>query len=252
MKRTVRLLAWFAIAAQVAFVASWVAAGALTSGYSGSRSGVSALAADGMPYAWLAMAGMVVLGLGVAALVPGVRAVLPRRRAATVAAVLFAIAGAGVVVAAFARLDCDFARHACATSFDAGRLSWQTSAHVWAGFVTSLALIGTPLALARSLWPSPVALLAGGAGVISLALMALGLILFQAGGSPEGIVDRVQFAALHTWVVLVAAGILHETRGEPRLSTPTPLSPRHFLGSAWAGEGQVQPWPYRFWRRLGP
>src|SRR5438094_5342538 len=82
MKRSIRSLAWFAVAAQGLFVASWIVAGALQRSYSASDSGVSALAAHGMRDPWIAMAGFVVLGLGLAALAPGLRAVLPRRRAA--------------------------------------------------------------------------------------------------------------------------------------------------------------------------
>src|SRR5438552_6777790 len=113
LKRPIRLLAWFAVAAQAVFVASWIVAGALQPRYSASDSGVSALAAHGMRDPWIAMAGLVVLGLGVAALAPGLRAVLPPRRAAVGAAGLFVLAGAGFVVAGLSRLDCDLAHAAC-------------------------------------------------------------------------------------------------------------------------------------------
>src|SRR5437588_2380475 len=127
MKRSIRSLAWFALAAQVVFLASWIVAGALQPHYSASDSGVSALAAHGMRDPWIVMGGFAVLGLGVAALGPGLRAVLPPRRAATVAAGLFLLAGAGFVVAGLSRLDCDLSYAACNAHFDAGTLSWHTS-----------------------------------------------------------------------------------------------------------------------------
>ena len=252
MRSTIRSLAWFAIAAQAAFVASWVVAGALAPGYSHSESGVSALAGRGMPHAWIVTAGLIVLGLSVAALAPGVVAVLPPRRAATMAALLFALAGLGFVVAALARVDCDLSQHACSVRFEDGELTWRTSLHLWSGLFTSLALIGTPFAIARALWPSPVAGLALGSGLWGLGLLVAAGLLYRATGAPDGIVERVQLAAAQIWGVIVAAGILHETRRAPQPSRPTPLRPRDFFGSSWAGEGQVQAWPYAFWRRFGP
>src|SRR5436189_5856690 len=107
MKRAVPSLAWFAIAAQAAFVASWIVAGALQRDYSASQSGVSALAAEGMRDPWIAVAGLTLMGLGLASLAPGLHAVLPRRPAATLAITLFVLAGLGFVVAGLARPDCD-------------------------------------------------------------------------------------------------------------------------------------------------
>jgi hypothetical protein len=247
MKTVIRSLAIGAIAAQVAFVASWIVAAALTPGYSHADSGVSALAAHGMPHPWIVMAGLALLGLSALALAPGVRSVLPPRRSATVAAVLFAIVGLGFMVTAFSRLDCDLAQHACSTRFDDGELTWHTSLHLWAGLVVSVALVGTALALARALWPSPAGALALLAGIEGAAILIIAFVLYDATGAPDGIVDRVQLLAAQLWLVIVAVGILHETRGAPRLAEPTPLRPRDFFGSSWAGEGQVQPWPYVAW-----
>src|SRR5882757_2913866 len=156
MRGWIRSLAWLAIGAQAVFIAAWIVAGALQPHYSGSASGVSALAAHGMRHPWIAMAAFVLLGLGVAALAPGLSSVLPRRRAAAVAVGLFALAGLGFVVIGLSRADCDLSQAACSARFDAGRLSWQTGLHVWAGLLTQTALLVTPFALARTLWPSPV------------------------------------------------------------------------------------------------
>src|SRR5690349_5605358 len=100
-----RALAWFAIAAQACFVVSWIVAGAMEPGYSPGRSTISALAAQDATHPWIVMAGLVAFGLGTLALAVA----LPAR----VTAVLFALAGAGFVVAAFARLPCDPAFGGC-------------------------------------------------------------------------------------------------------------------------------------------
>src|SRR5712691_8410032 len=182
MRRWIRSLAWFAIAAQAVFVVAWIVAGALQPHYSGSASGVSALAAHGMRHPWIAMAAFVALGLGVAALAPGLRAVLPRRRAAAIAIGLFVLAGAGFVAIGLARVDCDLSLAACSARFDAGELSWQTSLHLWAGLITQAALLLTPFALARALWPSPVGALSLACGVAGVAIAVGSLILYGVAG----------------------------------------------------------------------
>lgn len=251
MKRSIRSLAGLAIAAQVAFVASWIVAGTLQPHYSGTASGVSALAAHGVRDPWIAIAAYVLLGLGVAALAPGLWATLPRRRATGVAAGLFVLAGAGFVVAGLARLDCDLSQAACNARFDAGRLSWPTSLHLWAGLVTEAALVLTPFALARALWPSPVAALALAAGATGVAIGVAAWMSYGA-GAPDGVVERIELGVTHLWVVIVAAGILYETRPAPKLSAPAALRPRDFFGSAWSGEGVALGVPARLWRPFAP
>jgi hypothetical protein len=236
LKRSIRSLAWFAIVAQFAFIASWLVAGALQPGYSGAASGVSALAADGARHPWIAMAGFAVFGLGVAALAPGLRFVLPRRRAATLAAGLFLLAGVSIVVIGLSHVDCDLSKAACTARFDAGRLSWHTDLHVWAGLVMRVALILTPFALARALWPSPAGALALLSGGIGVAIGAAALILYGS-GTADGLVQRFELVVTHLWVVIVAVGILYETRPAPNLPAPAALRPRDFFGSAWSGEG---------------
>ncbi len=248
MRRSIRSLAWFAVAAQPAFVASWLVAGALQPRYSGSDSGVSALAARGAHHPWIAMIGFVVLGLGVAALAPALRALLPRPGAP---AVLFLVAGASIAVVGLSRLDCDVSHAACRARLDAGALSWHTSLHVWSGVVMRIALVLTPFALARSLWPSPSGALALLGGAIGLAVSAVALILYGA-GAPDGVVERIELAIVHLWVVVVAGGILYETRGAPKLSAPAALRPRDFFGRAWIGEGVVLGVPAFLWRPIAP
>jgi hypothetical protein len=240
-------LAWFAIAAQAVFIIAWIVAGALQPHYSGSTSGVSALAAHGMRHPWIVMAAFVVIGLGVAALAPGLAAVLPRRRAAAVVVGLFVLAGVGFVVVGLSRVDCDLSRAACSARFDAGRLSWQTSLHLWAGLITQAALLATPFALARALWPSPVGALSLTCGAAGVGIAVSSLILYGGAGA-DGAVERIGLGFTHLWVVFVAAGVLSETRRTPRLSAPAALRPRDFFGSAWAGEGIAIGVPSFVWR----
>src|SRR2546423_10701353 len=80
MKRSIRSLAWFAVAAQAVFVAAWIVAGALNPHYSAPDSGVSPLRAHGWRGPWTALAGFPGPGPGAPALPPGLRAVLPGPR----------------------------------------------------------------------------------------------------------------------------------------------------------------------------
>jgi hypothetical protein len=162
--------------------------------------------------------------------------VLARRRATTVAAGLFVLAGLSIVVIGLARPDCNLSQAACDARLDASKLSWHTDVHVWAGLVMRLALILTPFALARALWPSPTAALALLSGGIGLAICAVALVLYGA-GAPDGLVERIELVVVNLWVVIVAVGILYETRPAPKLSAPAALRPRDFFGSAWSGEG---------------
>jgi hypothetical protein len=233
----IRSLAWLAVAAQAVFVASWLVAGALQPGYSHADSYVSALAAPVARHPWIVMAGLAVYGLSAWAVAIGLRPVLPDRTASRVAVALFAVVGAAVVVAAFAQPDCNPTLRSC-----------SESVHGWAAFVARLALVATPFALARALWPSPtaaLALLAGGAG---LAIGVLGLVA----GGPDGTTERAELFAGQLWLIIVAAGILHETRPAPRFSAPAALRPRDFFGSTWQGEGRLRPFPSALSGALAP
>src|SRR4051794_5754984 len=106
----IRTLAWLAIAAQPVFVASWLVAGALEPGYSGARSTVSALAADGAAHPWIVIVGLAALGAGVLVLAAALWMALPASRPAVG---VFAVVGAGLLVAAFVRLPCDPALDRC-------------------------------------------------------------------------------------------------------------------------------------------
>ncbi|MDQ3933999.1 MAG: DUF998 domain-containing protein [Actinomycetota bacterium] len=233
----VRGLAWLAIAGQVVFVAAWIVAGALDPGYSHAQSGVSALGADDAEHPWIVNGAIVVLGLSIAALGPALLGVLPRRRASHVAAALFALAGAAMALAGLFPTECDLGKSACGDRFEAGGLSWQTTAHLWTELVFQVAFIGTTFALARVLWPGPIAATALFSGLVGIAIAVASFAVYQAaGGDGGGIVQRVGWLATHAWVAIVAIGVLHRS-AVARASELIPVGPREFFGRAWSGRG---------------
>jgi hypothetical protein len=246
----VRRLAWLAIAAQPLFVASWVVAGALQHGYSHAESGVSALGARDAAHPWIVNTGIVLLGLSIAALGPCVLAVLPRRRAATVAAALFVAAGILFALIAAAPIDCDLAHAGCRARFDANELSWRTDAHLWLGLAFDLAFVATPFALARALWPGPIALSSLSAGFTGIAITVGSAVVTNGLGAAEGIIQRLGFVPLHLWVLIVAIGVLHVLPTRADAGVLVPVRPRDFFGRAWVGRGQVTLYPQLLWRRF--
>ena len=245
----IRRLAWLALAAQPVFVATWVVAGALQPGYSHLDSGVSALGARDAAHPWIVNTGIVLLGLSIAALGPCVIAVLPRRRAARVAAALFVASGVVFALIAAFPIDCDLAHHACRARHDAGQLSWRTDAHLWASLVFDLLFIATPFALARALWPGPTALAALGAGIFGVEFTVASFVAGGAGAA-GGLVQRLGFIPLHAWVVIVAMGVLHSLQRTRDPGVLVPVRPREFFGRGWEGRGEVTLWPASIWRRL--
>jgi uncharacterized protein DUF998 len=242
-RSTVRGLAWAALAGQLVFIASWIVAGALEPGYSHLDNYVSALGGKHAAHPWIVNAGILVLGASVVALGVAVLQALPRRRAAVVAALLFAGAGVALGLEGVFRVDCSFASQHCEDLWRAGRLSWETDAHLWAGSVGQLLFALTPFAIARALWPSPVAAASLAAGLYGLAF---GVAVFFLGGSGSagGLVQRTGLAVLHLWVLIVAVGILHSTRAEPRPGPLVPLRPRDFFAKTWSGEGELMLRPF--------
>ena len=240
---TARLLAWAAVAAQPLFVAAWIVAGALEPSYSHLEQGVSELGADTAANPALGSAALVLLGLSIVALAPALLAVLPRRPAAWVAAALFALAGAALVLGGLLPLDCGMSSPRCEALFDAGRLSAQHDGHLWAALAFQVLLALTPFALARALWPGPVAatlVVAGSLGVVLGALAFLGVRAEDAGG----LAQRAGWLLVHAWVVLVAGGVLYATRRAPRPGPVVPLRPREFFASEWEGHGELLVRPF--------
>jgi hypothetical membrane protein len=243
----------FAIAVQPLFIAAWVVSEALQPRYSPLRSGVSDLAAQAARSSWIGIVALVSLGLTFAATGVGVRAVLPAGPARILAAALLLVVGVGFVLAGSFRLDCDLGQAACTARYNAGALSWHTDVHLWASLVTQLALVLTPFAIGWALWPSPVAVAALLAGVFGLEVgIAAVAVHAIAGSGGDGLSERIQLLVAQVWAVLVAAGVLYETRRPPRLSLAAPLRPRDFFGSSWAGEGVALGVPASLSRPFAP
>jgi hypothetical protein len=210
--RSARQLAWFAIASQLVFIATWLVAGALEDGYSHLDHHISELAADGAANPWLMSTAIVLMGLGIAALAPALLCVLPRRPAARVAAALFLGTGALMVVAGHFNLDCSTAVDAtCRDRWDAGDADTAARIHAWSSSIAQLLFLGTPFALARALWNRPIAGPTLACGVAGLAIAIGTTVLFGIHHAPDGLTQRLGLAAWHAWVIVVAIGALRET-----------------------------------------
>ncbi|HEX8065577.1 MAG TPA: DUF998 domain-containing protein [Thermoleophilaceae bacterium] len=248
-----RALAWAAIAAQVAFTVGWIVGGALEPGYSHVEEGVSALGAGDASHPAIANAAILVLGLGIAALGPALLPVLPRRRSARAAAALFVGAGAAIAAAALLPLDCGPSDERCRDLWEAGRLSWQHDAHLWASLAASALLVLTPFALARALWPAPVGAAALSAGTSGIAIWGATWVLFAVGddhGDADGLIQRAGFLVVHAWVLIVAIGVLWSTRRERGPGPLVPVRPRDFFTRTWTGDGELLIRPLFLGRRL--
>jgi hypothetical membrane protein len=251
-RSTARALAWTAIAAQLVFVLTWIVAGSLQDGYSHLEQGVSELGADNAEYPTLMNAGIVVLGLSFAAVGLALMPVLPRRPARVAAVALFAGAGLGIALAGVFPVDCWLAvDESCEERFDAGELSWQTYAHVWSGFAAEILFLLTPFALWRALWPGSAGAAAFSSGIVGvLFFLVAGVGLSMSEGAADGLVQRVGWLVIHTWVVIVAGGIIWETRRRREPGPLVPLRPSDFLSRAFRGEGEIVLWPWVLGRRL--
>ena len=248
--KPVRALAWFAIVAQFVFITAWIVAGALEDGYSHAHDYVSELGADGAANPLIVNAAIVLLGLSMAALAPALWGTLPRRRASRIAGALFVVAGPGFVLAGIFNGDCSTAVDpTCQARYDEWDVSTSAQIHGWAAFVSGLCLIGTAFALARALWDQPVAAPLLASGLIGVGILVVGPSAESIDNGPDGLVQRVEFLALHVWLIEIAIGVLWATRGRPKLPPPTPLRPSDFFANSWQGEGEVVPWPYFIWRR---
>jgi Protein of unknown function (DUF998) len=241
-----RKLAWFALAGQVAFVASWVVAGALEPGYSHADQGVSELGARTAEHPLIVNAGLVVFGLTFVALGVALLGVLPGRAAT----VLFVAAGVAVIASGLIRLDCGLSDPNCEALWRAGKLSWHESGHLWAGLVSRLLLALTPFAIARALWPGPVASLAAWAGFTGIGIGVVSFFLYGDDSAGDGLLQRLEFLVLHVWVLIVAVGILYALRRPRAPGRLVRLRPRDFFSAEWSGEGTLVVRPFFLWRRF--
>jgi hypothetical protein len=153
---------------------------------------------------------------------------------------LFVIAGLAIALAGPVNLDCMPTESRCHAAWKAGELSWQTGGHMWLSFAGQLLLCVTPFALARALFPSPLAAASLGAGAAGLFIGAIAFGLENGrGGFPDGVAQRFDLLVLHAWVVLVAGGILWTLRDRTRRDPHVPLRPRDFLAREWTGDGEL-------------
>jgi hypothetical protein len=237
---------WIALAGQAVSIVSWVVAGALEPDYSHVERAVSELGADDAAHAWIVNAGIVVHGLSLVALGAALPRVLPSRLVVG----LFVAAGASIVTVGLVPLDCGLSDDACERMWRAGQLSWQEDWHLWAGLAGQLFLAATPFAIARALWPGPVAPLAFGAGAIGLAAGLASHFFYGVAGSPDGLIQRFGLLLVLVWVVIVAAGVLHATRSPAPPGPLVPVRPRDFFAGEWEGTGSLVARPFLLWRRL--
>jgi hypothetical protein len=215
----VQTLASLAIAAQVAFVAGWIIAGALEPGYSPTRSYISELGRHGASHPWIFDASIVVLGAGFIALAFAMAPAIRGRTWARVAPTLFVLAGICAILDAPLRLDCATTlSRVCRAQEKAGSLSWREYGHIWSSFGIELSLLLTPFALARSLWPGRLARLVLLGGLVVLCTLAL---LAAFGGwlgahsphdSDNGLWQRFWLFVAHGWVLACSATLIFEAR----------------------------------------
>jgi hypothetical protein len=246
MAGVARKLAWAALAGQVVFIACWVVAGALEPRYSHADQGVSELGSRTAEHPLIVNAGLVVFGLTFVALAIALLAVLPSRLAAG----LFVASGVAVIATGLLTLDCGLSDAHCEALWRAGALSWHQDGHLWAGFVSRVLLALTPFALARALWPGPVAPLAFGAGIAGLVIGVVTFFLYGNDSAGDGLLQRFELAVVHLWVLIVAVGILHNLRRGHEPGQLVRLRPRDFFAAEWSGEGSLVVRPFFLWRRL--
>lgn len=241
---------WVALAGQALFVISWIVGGALQPGYSHIDQGVSELGAHGAAHPWLANGGIAVFGLSLVAIGLAVFPLLPARPASWIALALFAGAAVAILAVALIRLDCPLSDQHCEDMWRAGQLSWRESGHLWASDIGQLLLAFTPFAIARSLSPGPLAPLAVAAGVAGVAIGVGTFFLYALDDTPGGLIQRLDFVVVFTWVAILATGVLHATRRPPAPGRLVPLRPRDFFAGEWSGTGVLYAWPFFLWRRL--
>jgi hypothetical protein len=207
----VRALSWFAISAQLLFVAGWTAGWLLEPGYSPVRMYVSDLGRQGAAHPWIFDVSIVIWGMGFISLATALMPALRTRTWARVAPALFVLAGVFAMLDAPLRLDCaDSVSRLCKARQAAGTLSWRHYGHMWAALGIQIALVSTPFALARATWPGRLArlMLVGGVAV-ALLLGADFLADFNQNNS-AGLGQRMHLLIVHGWVLLCAAALIIE------------------------------------------
>jgi hypothetical membrane protein len=195
-----------AIAGPIAFTLAWLVGGLVQDEYSVRQEDISALAALDARYAWIMIAGFLLLGVGTVALAAGLASTL-KYRSARVGSVLLMIAGVGIAVAGLARNDCSSELLACAVRVDAGEVSWHHKLHDTVSLVVFLALIAAPLVVARAFgrdisW-RPLRTYSIVTGLFGFVLLVLYVV--EAGGPSNGIMQRVFVSVLFVWIAVAGS-----------------------------------------------
>jgi hypothetical protein len=178
---------------------------------------VSELGRRGASHPWIFDASVVVLGAGFVALGIAMALALRTRPWGWATPALFVLAGVFAMLDAPLRLDCAISvNHVCHAQQAAGDLSWRHYGHQWASFGVVAALVLTPFSLARAEWPSRLARLTLGAGVVGAALWGRSFLGHSDGGH-VGLWQRIGLLIVHWWVLSCAAAlILEASPGWPR------------------------------------
>jgi Protein of unknown function (DUF998) len=202
------------------FWSAILVAAALEPGYTHRRDYVSTLAAHGAEHAVLAIFAIVAAA---AAMLFASRLV---RRVSRPAGVAIALAGLGVIVAAFTRLDCPDGAAACGLG---GRFEVSGSTEIahWTATTTSSILLIAGIAL------TGIALLRRGRRVSGAATLAAATAtaggLLATGGENPGIGQRIGIVVATGWLAVFAGAMLVRSREpDPCAAEPAP-PPNRFL-----------------------
>jgi hypothetical protein len=222
----VRALAWFAVLAQALFVIGWIVTGALEPGYSPVRMFVSELGRRGAAHPWIFDVSVVIWGAGFIALGIAMRAGLRERPWGWAAPVLFVLAGVFAIADAPLQLDCaSSVSRVCSSQESVGALSWRHYGHQWVSLGIVVALVLTAFALARSEWPSRLALLTLIGSVLGAAVVGGSFLAHGNHGSYLGLWQRLELFVVHAYVIACAGAlILEASPGWPPVGE-RPLTP---------------------------
>ena len=203
--RTRRALGWCAVAGSVLFTVASFVAWSAQDVYSPRREDISSLAAVDAQQAWIMIAGIVALGLGLLALGLGLRGRIHDGRSATVGPILLVLTGLSFVAAGFARNDCSSELQACRERVNSGDVSWHHGLHDLVGVAAFVFLVIAPLVFARAFrtdshWSNlrPYSL---ATGVLALALLLVFAV--EPFDGWNGLVQRILLAVLLVWVVVL-------------------------------------------------
>jgi hypothetical membrane protein len=219
-----RLLSWCAIATQAIFIGGWVLAGALEAHYSPLRQYISELGRSGAAHPWIFSVSVAIWGLGFIALAIALVPALRTRPWPQAMPLLFVLAGVCAIVVAPLHMDCSpTMSHLCRAREEAGTLSWHHYAHEWASLGINAFLLLTPFAIARSAWPSRLARLTLGGGLVVLVVWVVTFyVLHDHIAGYQGLEERLWALVAQVWTLLCATALILESTLDPAAVHPPP------------------------------